>query len=217
MKLFSLTAAAVLTVISLSGCTTVSSLPVPGEEAVRESNICREYYSIASSYEELKNYSKAVTYYKLSMSDPELHNAAYYKLGRCYVMSKDYSSALVIYEALLKKDPENITLKSSTAYVHAMNSDFPEAERLYKSLYEENPQSEDIAVNYINVLLIQEKYEQALPVFESFKEIFPDNDNVKTFQTKFDSVLTIAEPLSDQDVLPAEIPEGQPAEKSEKE
>lgn len=215
MKLFSLAAAAVSAFICFSGCTTVSSLHVPGEKAVRESNICREYYSIASSYEELKNYSKAVTYYKLSMSDPELHNAAYYKLGRCYVMSKDYSSALVIYEALLKKDPENITLKTSTAYVHAMNSDFPEAERLYKSLYEENPQSEDIAVNYINVLLIQEKYEQALPVFESFREIFPDNENVKTFQTKFDAALKKDDVPSDGDVLPAEAKDVMQPDKTE--
>lgn len=47
-------------------CSGTAHLPVPGEKNAVESNISVEYYSIASSYEELKNYKKAIDYYNLA-------------------------------------------------------------------------------------------------------------------------------------------------------
>ncbi len=160
------------------------SIRIPGESAVREKNITAEYFAIAVSYEEVKNYSKAIEYYKLAMKNEEQKNSAYYKIGWCYAMNKEWEKAREIYEAQLKIDSENTNLKASLAYITAMCGNLREAIVAYKELSSANPTSVDYLKNYIYVLMADGKYEIADEQFAILKETFPDDSDIADIQTK---------------------------------
>jgi len=56
-----------------------------------------EYFLLAKSYEEQKNYSKAISYYKKVLRDKELYDSAYYKIGYCNAKAGNWAEALKIY------------------------------------------------------------------------------------------------------------------------
>lgn len=176
---------ALISSLALYSCTT-ASLTVPGEDSERVSSIYREYYSIAQSYEDLKNYTKAITYYKMAMEDSDLKEAAYYKTGRCYAMAKDWANALNIYEDLLKKDPQNVTLILSNAYIHAMMGNLEEASSLYEKLLQTEKDA-SLYKNYLSVLLAAEKYDRAKEILELFRTDFPADENIKLFSEKIEA------------------------------
>ena len=94
---------------------------MPGESEIITTNISSEYFAIADEYLNLKNYQKAVQYYKLAMKNKSLNAAAYYKLARSYALAKDYESAEKCYTKLLSVDPENKDLQISLAYIKGMS------------------------------------------------------------------------------------------------
>ena len=154
----------------LTSCTS-SSLKIPGEDGVRVSSIYKEYFSIAQAYEEQKNYTKAVTYYKMAQNDKALKETAFYRTGRCYALSKDWDNALFYYNELLKKDPENTSLRLSVAYINAMKGELDAASKEYEALLAD---SVDAAVykNYISVLIAQKNGEKASELLERFTADF---------------------------------------------
>ena len=62
----------------LFSCQSGYSFRVPGESEIITKNIASEYFSIAEEYFKLKNYQKAIQYYKLAMKDKSLNVSAYY-------------------------------------------------------------------------------------------------------------------------------------------
>lgn len=163
-------------------CSSTTGLAVPGENETRRNNITAEYFSIAESYESLKNYSKAIEYYKLAMADSKMKNTCLYKCGRCYALNKDYKNALELYKILLKDDAENTNLLLSTAYLEAMCSNFSQAEKIYSELLEKNPQLIEVYKNYISVLIVCEKKDKAREVLDKMAELFPDDSSIAVFE-----------------------------------
>ena len=123
-----------MAIISLFSCQSEYSFRVPGENEIITTNISSEYFAIADEYLNLKNYQKAIQYYKLAMKNKSLNAAAYYKLARSYALAKDYESAEKCYEKLLSVDPENKDLQISLAYIKGMSGKTEEAASLYKEL-----------------------------------------------------------------------------------
>ena len=179
--LFFISACAFLCIVSCKS----SSMPVPFEEGERIENIYREYYSIAQSYEKLKNYDKAISYYKLAMNDKTFRETSYYRIGYCYAMAKDWDNALVYYEPLLKVDSDNASLKLSAAYIHAMKGELDKACSYYEEAVSKTS-DESVYKNYLSVLIASEKYERATEVLELLKTDFPDSTSIKTFSSKLE-------------------------------
>lgn len=169
--------------VCASSCVSMG-IPVPGEAAKRETSITAEYFQIAKGYEDLKNYTKAIEYYKLAMKNKELYDSAYYKLGRCYALAKKWEEALVIYKVLLKKDPENTSLLRSIAYIEAMRGNTSEAEILYAGLVEKNPTDSALLRNYLSVLIVNEQFENAVAQYTLLSETFPDDKAIADFKAK---------------------------------
>ena len=113
-------------------CQSGYSFRVPGESEIITKNIASEYFSIAEEYFKLKNYQKAIQYYKMAMKDRSLNVSAYYKLARSYALSKDYETAEECFVNLLEKDPQNRDLQVSLAYVKAMKGNTAESLVLYR-------------------------------------------------------------------------------------
>ena len=103
-RAFNCLASAASTFLLCALVASCSSFRAPGEQALRNRNLMAEYFSIASSYEEQKNYSKAIEYYKKVLKDKELHESAYYKVGYCHAKAGNWAEALKIYKQLLQKD-----------------------------------------------------------------------------------------------------------------
>ncbi len=171
-------------------CQTSNALRVPGESALIVKNISSEYFSIAEAYSNLRNYEKAITYYKLAMKNKSLRLSAYYKLARAYALSKDYENAAKCYKDLLALDPENKDLKLSLAYVKAMSGKTDEAILDYQELSQKYPEDSSVLENYINILLFTEKFEEAKAQCAVLEEKFPDNANLKTLKDKIEEALS---------------------------
>lgn len=165
-------------------CSGTAHLPVPGEKNAVESNISVEYYSIASSYEELKNYKKAIDYYNLAKKNKKLRASSEYKIARCYALLKDWDNAQAGFEKILKKDPSNTNIKISLAYIMAMRGDLEASSQLYSTLVSENLTDVSILKNYISVLCARGMFDEANVQLAVLKEKFPDDADISGIEKK---------------------------------
>lgn len=165
-------------------CSGTAHLPVPGEKNAVESNISVEYYSIASSYEELKNYKKAIDYYNLAKKNKKMRASSEYKIARCYALLKDWDNAQAGFEKILKKDPSNTNIKISLAYIMAMRGDLEASSHLYSTLVSENSTDVSILKNYISVLCARGMFDEANVQLAVLKEKFPDDADVSGIEKK---------------------------------
>ena len=179
MKIFSKLSLLLLS-FSIFSCAS-GGLRIPGESKIILKNVSTEYYNIAEGYLGLKNYNKAIEYYKLAMRNEDLYLSSYYKLARCYALAKDWNSASVAYKELLELDPENGMIKTSLAYITAMKGETDEAILAYKKLMEENPHDENILESYTALLIHVGRGEDAEAYYFLLKEKFPDNKQLTTF------------------------------------
>ena len=165
-------------------CSGTAHLPVPGEKNAVESNISVEYYSIASSYEELKNYKKAIDYYNLVKKNKKMRASSEYKIARCYALLKDWDNAQAGFEKILKKDPSNTNIKISLAYIMAMRGDLEASSQLYSTLVSENSTDVSILKNYISVLCARGMFDEANVQLAVLKEKFPDDADISGIEKK---------------------------------
>lgn len=177
----------VLAVCALFFSCASSPVFLPGEKRAEIKNIYSEYFVLAQEHEQLKNYSKAIEFYKIAMNEKSLRDAAYYKLGRCCVLDKRYKEAESIFLNILEKDPGNVSVKSSLAYTAAQSGDTERACRLYSELVQENPYNADVLVNYISVLIACKDYETAKINLEFLEKKFPGTAQTEDLKKALES------------------------------
>lgn len=169
----------------LTSCMSISqNAVVPGEDDVLKHNISSEYFAIASSYRDAKNYKKAVEYYEMAMLNDSLKNSCEYEIGMCLVRQKDWNKAVPYFEKLLERDPENLSLQSSLVYIEAMRGNLSKAESSYRDLKEKYLKDERLAKNLILVLWAEKKEKEAVEELKSFEKNFPKSENLKTLKEK---------------------------------
>lgn len=185
MKKYSAVVSAFLIILCTAvSCKSATGVRIPGEEKIRIENITAEYFQIAKAYQDLKNYSKAIEYYNLAMSDSKFYDSSLYQIGVCYVFTKDWENAENIFKELLKKDPDNISLQSSIAYIKANSGKVNEAAELYMQICEKNPSDVAYLKNYISVLIACENLDEAERQLLKLKENFPDEQSITTIEKK---------------------------------
>lgn len=176
-----------------TSCSSNGSLKIPGEDSVIEKNIVSEYMNIAKAYEDLKNYSKAVEYYRLaSQADTHkvLGKSAMYSMARTYALAKDWKNAEELYISLLEEDTDNTNLRISLAYISAMSGNLDQACKSYQELCEKNPTDKNLLKNYISVLVASEKMEEADIQFQKLVENFPGDDIIKEVEKIIEELKT---------------------------
>ena len=165
-------------------CAASGGVLVPGQSRLILQNLAVEYYNVAEAYLGVKNYTKAIEYYKLAMRDENLYYQAYYKLGRAYALSGDWKNALPVYRALLERDPENSELEASIAYINAMSGNVDEAFLQYQALLEKHPNNQPFLENYLSLLVDCGRGELAERHYFLLKEKFPDSKLVSSLATR---------------------------------
>ena len=175
------------------------SVPVPGQDQVKERNIYAEYYTLGESYYKLQDYKKAAEYYELAMHKKEQYWAAYYKLAKCHVYNSNWNEALPMYKTILERDPENASLKASLAYIYSMQGDFKHSVEIYEELLQQQPANQEYLENYLAVLLADnKKFEKKnarkfISAYEKLKSEYPENKHLKTFEDKYKELMNIQE------------------------
>jgi tetratricopeptide (TPR) repeat protein len=172
----------------LLSCVSGEGLAVPGESAIRRTNIAAEYYAIAEGYYGLKNYAKAAEYYEKAMFSKDLRQQSYYKMGHCYALAKNWTKAEEVYANLYKKDLENTNLMASLAYIKAMSGKTKEACKLYEQICEKNPDDSSFLANYITILITEENYTLAEEKLNLLTEKFPDESAGAELKKKLDEL-----------------------------
>ncbi|GMO63621.1 MAG: hypothetical protein Ta2A_10820 [Treponemataceae bacterium] len=185
--------------VSLVAC---SSLRVPGEGRRILQNLAAEYYALGKGYGDLKQYDKAIQYYKLSQRNREFRKPAEYQLARMYTFALRWADAEKSFSSLLKEDPNNTDLQASLAYTRAMGGKSAEAEAMYESLVEKNPNNERLLENYIRVLMANNKQPIAAIQLVLFGERFPESIALTPLTT------LVSPPDSESKVAPPEAPGG---------
>jgi len=67
-------------------------------------------YNLANSYYKLKEYKKALQYYKIAFGDGVDEHMRLHNIGNCYFKLKEYKNALIAYKEALKKENDKDTL-----------------------------------------------------------------------------------------------------------
>ncbi|GMO12236.1 MAG: hypothetical protein Ta2A_21850 [Treponemataceae bacterium] len=153
----------------LASCT---SIKIPGEDARMLRDLSSEYYSIGAAYAELKQYEKAVSYFKLAARNKTNYRAAEYQCGRMYAFLSRWKEAETVFADLLKNDNDNRDLQASLAYIYAMSGKLGEAEKLYAKLTADFPHDELLAADFVRILAAENKKPEAKQAFDTFKVNF---------------------------------------------
>jgi len=177
---------------------------VPGQKNIKIKNIYAEYYTLAQTYYQLENYDKAIEYYKLSMRKKEQYWASYYQLAKCYAFISDWDNALSMYKKILERDEENASIKASIAYIYSMQGQYKKAAEIYEELLQEQSDNKDYLENYLAVLISDEKNlqknsEKFIEYLEILKNGYPDNNNIKILQEKYNTLMGIEEEAVEED------------------
>ena len=171
-----------LLLLSFIGCNSNKKIYVLGEKNIYKYNIGVEYYTIAEEYEKLKNYDKAILYYKKCLEfDITAENQIVYKIAYNSALNENWADAIKYYAILLQQDPENQLLKKSIAYVYAKNDNLEKAIEIYAELYSNNSLNQENIENYLYVLIANKDTDTANKIFEEYKTNFPDSENLEKF------------------------------------
>lgn len=160
--------AAVVAIVSVSGCTTTLS---------RE-ELATEYYNIGSAYFELNELDKSATYLARAIElSPELARASY-NLARVYVLQRRHDEALELLDILLSEDPDNVLVMETIAYVYFETGDLAAAAEWYDRALEGSPSDVDLIENRAVVALEQSNHERAAELFRRAIDIDPTRPGV---------------------------------------
>jgi tetratricopeptide (TPR) repeat protein len=187
--------------LGFHGCAASGGMLVPGQNRIILQNLSIEYYNVAEAYFNLKNYSKAIEYYKLAMRDENLYTQAYYKLGRSYALGSDWNNAMKVFEDLKSRDPENSEIEASIAYINVMSGNIDAAAVQYRDLIEKYPNEQTFLENYLSLLLDTGRGELAEKQYVLLKERFPDSKLVSSLSQRIAEIVdnAIQEPPETKD------------------
>lgn len=80
------------------------------------------YFNEGNKFYNIKDYSKAIDFYKRSIEMDENKACSYYNAGVCFIKLKDFNSAIDMIRSALSIQPES-KYYFNLAYCHAMNED----------------------------------------------------------------------------------------------
>ena len=156
-------------------------VPIPGDADLTKKDLHKQYYELGNEYYSLKNYDKALVFYKYAMENKSMYSAALYKCSLVYIQKSDWKNAEISFQNLLKKNAANDSLKASLAYVYAMQGEYESAEEIYTALIEKQPDNSEYLENLIAIKLSQNDAATSEELLKSLKEKFPDSKNIKKF------------------------------------
>ena len=159
-----------------------------------EEDLAGEYFSIAEGYGELKNYQKAVDYYKKAEKSAQYKNAVQYNLAQVYALQSDWENCLKYLTPLYTQVPDNIKIASAYAYALSSSGKEKKAIEIYKKIYTDNPETPVYFFNYVRILITAKKYTEASALLEESKEIFNSDTDKKTLNDLIEKIRDILNP-----------------------
>ena len=145
-------------------------------------NLSGEYFEIANAYEELKNYEKAIYFYKKASTDEAYKNAAQYNLARTYALQHDWNASSKLLKDLNAHDPENQLICSAYAYTLVALGNVEEAKKLYSKIAKSNNDDPERVLDYIRLLVFAKDYENAKSEIDNAILNFPSAKEREEFE-----------------------------------
>ena len=84
------------------------------------------FFNEGNKYYNLKDYEKAIDFYKMSIENNENTACSYYNSGVCYIKLKDYDNAIKMIKTALSMQQESKYF-FNLAYCYAMKDDVKKA------------------------------------------------------------------------------------------
>lgn len=150
-----------------------------------------EYIEVAQAYTEIKNYERAITWYKKALKSPEYGETAQYQLARVYALNKNWKEAAQLLQPLYEKSPENTVLLEAYAYVCAVQGEADTAIALYKKYYDLDRENPRAGENYVRILISSKQYDDADAVIKELLKKYEKTDEeqkIKELQNKIVSI-----------------------------
>lgn len=156
-------------------------LPVLAFANGRAESLTTEYFEIANAYAELKNYDKAIEFYKKASADKKYTNACEYNTARMHGLKNEWKEAEKILTKLHKQEPENKMLLEAYAYSLVATGKTKEGKAIYKELAEKNGDDPKELLNYLHVLVFAKDYTTAKSEVEKAILKFPSAEERASF------------------------------------
>lgn len=172
-------------------------LPVLAFANGRIEGLADEYFEIANAYAELKNYDKALEFYKKASVDKKYTNACEYNSARMYGLKNEWKESEKILAKLHKQEPENQMILEAYAYSLVAVGKTENGKDIYKELAEKNSEDPKMLLNYLHVLVFAKDYATAKTEVEKAILKFPSVEERSSFdkiQKEIEKELSNKEP-----------------------
>lgn len=136
-------------------------------------NLSAEYFEIANAYSEVKNYEKAIFFYKKSAADKQYKNAAEYNLARVYALQNNWNDASALLERLYRLEPDNQLIVSAYAYSLVGVGKISAAKNIYDRIAQADRENPTKRLDYIKLLIFAKDYQTAQVELETALADFP--------------------------------------------
>jgi tetratricopeptide (TPR) repeat protein len=127
-----------------------------------ESEKAREYYNKASDAVDAKNFTRAITYYKMALAEDPGFIDAYDNLGLAYRQINELDSAEHYYLISNKKFPKGAVALRNLAVVEEKRKNYDKAIEYYKRAQVINDTDPEVYYGMMRMNLMKEDFKEAL-------------------------------------------------------
>ena len=132
-------------------------------------------YELANIYFSLRNYTKAIDYYrKIIQIDPK-HKLSLNQLGYSYALTGDYKKAVAILKKYQQTVPDEANPYDSMAEIYLLQGNYRNARKYYELAMEKNPDFYLSLNGLTNAAIDEGNYKQALGYLEEIGRSMPDD------------------------------------------
>jgi tetratricopeptide (TPR) repeat protein len=137
--------------------------------------LAQEYYNLGNAYLQLKDYVRAIGFFRKSISlDPD-QRRAYFNLALALTETGRADEAVKELERIAAKDPENRDMLEALAYAYHAQDQDGKAIEVYRRILDSSPENASALFNLAILLWKQDSKEEALEKLQSLLGQKPDD------------------------------------------
>ena len=135
-----------------------------------------DYFILGNTYDNQKEYIKAIQAYQKAIKLNPKYSDAYYNLGIMYVNEGQYDKAIEVYQKAIELNPKNDMAYNNMGIAYESNNEHIKAIQSYQKAIKLNPKYSDAYYNLGIVYGKEDEYDKAIEVYQRAIELNPKND-----------------------------------------
>ena len=129
-----------------------------------------DYFILGNTYDNQKEYIKAIQAYQKAIKLNPKYSDAYYNLGIVYGKEDEYDKAIEVYQRAIELNPKNDKAYNNIGVIYKNKEEYDKAIEAHQKAIELNPKNDKAIINIGNIYYIKEECDKAIEVYQESKE-----------------------------------------------